>query len=430
MRSLRGHRLTIIILALVVPITIVGLLIHFAYRPESPPQAPDEPTPRQVPEVHLDPALLISREAFERSLDYAHPTSTTKVIPIRTAYWGDEDEVALLESSGRKELAKGVRSYAWSRDGSAVILVTGSDVCTMDISRRVPEKIFGTSGIEDVRFSPDRSRVAILSRYRVYLVDVEDKSYRRVDSRSPVLDAAWSPDSKTLAFTTKDSVFTIVGSAPANLVAHHDLLTHADRKHDGHLLGILSPSWSPSGRYLAYRIVMPDHPDVTVLELRMGKKRTIMEGYGDDDCMYSWSPSDEWMLIAGNFGEPDTSISLYHLASKRFVQIECVGTMDCFQESSWRHGTSSMAFVSRQLYLARNALSGPLEILCMRELEKAAGIYALNHTAPALTRLSWPNNSHKPVQQPVRQSRVSTGRLIIRNMRSLSGCIASTSGGR
>ena len=209
--------------------------------------------------------------------------SATEGYPDRGFEWSYYQRLCHLERGSLIGHRAGVRSVAWSPDGTR--LATASWDMTARVwdaaTRRELIALKGhTSGIASVSWSRDGMRLATAS------TDGTAKVWNAADGHAqltldghaaPVLSVAWSPDGKRLATGSQDGTARVWD-------AHDGRELRAITAHDGVVMAV---AWSPDGRRLATagrdrtaRVWDPDD----------GRELLILNGHAGEVWSVSWSP--------------------------------------------------------------------------------------------------------------------------------------------
>jgi TolB protein len=167
------------------------------------------------------------------------------------------------------------------------------------ISDSVYKEFTGRSGAFQSRMAfIDRVEVDY-QRYRYKLMVSDWDGYGAKEiyaSWQPLLSPSWSPDTKQLAFVTYGSRGPIIKSI--------DLRTLKDRV-IADFKGVNSaPAWSPDGTKIAYSTSRHGSPDIYVYDVLTKQHQRISSHYGID-TEPSWSPRGEsFLFTSSRSGKP------------------------------------------------------------------------------------------------------------------------------
>lgn len=131
-------------------------------------------------------------------------------------------------------------------------------------------------------------------RYRLMVADYDGHNeFEVIGSPQPIMSPSWSPDGRSLAYVSFE------GGQPAIYV--HDLKTASARKMAA-FRGINgAPAWSPDGRKLALTLSRddPGNPEIYVMELGSGKLRRVTYNRAID-TEPTWSPDGANLLFTSD----------------------------------------------------------------------------------------------------------------------------------
>jgi hypothetical protein len=228
-----------------------------------------------APEASPDGRFLaFARRVPDGTISYkGHELGPRTALFVRDLETGAErmvmDPIELDMAEGIKTL-RVLPAYAWSRDGSSIVLAQGGHLRRLDVAtgevatipftarvhRTLSEMAKGhrplSDGPVDVRFarwptaSPDGSRLIFQAVGRLWTMDLPDGEPRRLtpDGFEPLeYTAAWSPDGLRIAFTTwEDEVGGHLWTMPAG-GGEPTRVTARPGEY-------VNPVWAPDGRSL------------------------------------------------------------------------------------------------------------------------------------------------------------------------------------
>ncbi|SEI37953.1 TolB protein [Allopseudospirillum japonicum] len=186
------------------------------------------------------------------------------------------------------------------------------------ISDRVYQKVTGQQGI----FS---TKIAYITaqrlgegqyQYRLQIADADGRRARVVlSSKEPILSPDWSPDGRWLAYvsfeTGRPAIF-----AQELATGRRTQLT-AFRGLNG------SPSWSPDGRRLAMVLSKDGNPELYLLDIA-SKRLTRLTNHFSIDTEPSWAPDGQSLVFTSNRSGSPQIYRLY-LADNRVERITFEG---------------------------------------------------------------------------------------------------------
>jgi len=190
------------------------------------------------------------------------------------------------------------------------------------------------------RFSPDGKQIAFTS-YKdgnpdLFLYNLEKGAVRAASERQGLnIAGGFSPDGARLALTM---------SAQKNPNIY--ILTLADgsiRRLTSHFGVDSSPTFSPDGEQIAFVSDRAGNPQINVQEIATGRvKRLTRLNWCDSP---SWSPSGEWIAFAGRANQKDKmDIFLVDVTGTRLIQLTHGEGSN--EEPSWSPDSRFVAFTS------------------------------------------------------------------------------------
>jgi len=190
------------------------------------------------------------------------------------------------------------------------------------------------------RFSPDGKQIAFTS-YKdgnpdLYLYAIEKGSVRTASERQGLnIAGGFSPDGTKLALTM---------SAQKNPNIY--ILTLADgstKRVTSHFGVDSSPTFSPDGQQIAFVSDRAGNPQIHVQEISTGRVRRLTHLNWCDSP--SWSPSGEWIAFAGRANSKDKmDIFLVDVTGGRLIQL--IHGEGSNEEPSWAPDSRFLAFMS------------------------------------------------------------------------------------
>ena len=161
------------------------------------------------------------------------------------------------------------------------------------ISDRIYEKLTGERGafytriayVTEVRSGDNR-------KYALYVADSDGHNETDVLTQaSPILSPSWSPDGRKLAYVSFE------GGRP-RIYSH--VLATGERTELASFPGLNSaPAWSPDGSRLALVLSKDGNPEVYILDVASRRLRRITSNSAID-TEPAWSPDGEWLVFTSD----------------------------------------------------------------------------------------------------------------------------------
>ncbi len=234
----------------------------WAIREQDAQSVDDSPTPVQI---------------TAGPLDFKRPTIVEDGKKILVLGWQLRGEVVRYDSEIERFVSiPGLESLSaewlsWSRDGESLAYVSYPEadlwVSNSDGSRRV-QITNPPMRAADPNWSPDGTRVAFVGwlpgqKWQIYIVSSEGGRARPItEENNGESSPTWSPDGSLLAFSadSKDKVQLLDVAA--------DMVSEIEGTDE-----LLSPRWSPNGRYLATE----SNHSLVLFDRATGSKETLLE---------------------------------------------------------------------------------------------------------------------------------------------------------
>ncbi|MDC0905700.1 Tol-Pal system beta propeller repeat protein TolB, partial [Gammaproteobacteria bacterium] len=174
------------------------------------------------------------------------------------------------------------------------------------------ESIAGIKGIASTKllYVNEIKSADIESRYRLMLADSDGANEQTLLSSSePIISPSWSPDGKKVAYVSFETGLAKVYIQNIASGKRESVLSKNTQ--------ISSPSWSPDGKYLSLTIYRDGNAEIYILRLR-DKTLTRMTNQFAIDTESSWSPKGNKILFtSGRSGSPQIyELDLRRLNSK------------------------------------------------------------------------------------------------------------------
>ncbi|MDP1776553.1 MAG: Tol-Pal system beta propeller repeat protein TolB, partial [Moraxellaceae bacterium] len=161
------------------------------------------------------------------------------------------------------------------------------------ISDAIYEQITGYKGIFSTRIAyVNAYRRDGVMRYRLELADI-DGARRTVllDSSEPIVSPSWSPDARRLAYISFESM------QPQIVI--HDLQTGKRQTITSFNGSNSAPAWSPDGRRLAMSLSKDGNPEIYVMDVAT-RALTRVTNHPAIDTEPRWSPDGQNLLFTSD----------------------------------------------------------------------------------------------------------------------------------
>ena len=170
------------------------------------------------------------------------------------------------------------------------------------------ESIAGIKGIASTKllYVHDVKSSNLNTRYRLMLADSDGANEQTLLSSSePIISPSWSPDGKKVAYVSFETGLAKVYIQNIATGQRDSVLSKNTQ--------ISSPSWSPDGKYLSLTLYQDGNAEIYILRLR-DKTLTRMTNQFAIDTESSWSPKGNKILFtSGRSG----SAQIYELDLRR-----------------------------------------------------------------------------------------------------------------
>lgn len=161
-----------------------------------------------------------------------------------------------------------------------------------EISDLIYEKITGTRGAFNTRIAYIRAQKNAARKYVLQVADTDGFNAQNVlESNEPIMSPSWSPDGKSLAYVSFES------KRPEIFIQH---LATARRTKVSGFKGINSaPSWSPDGKFLALVLSKDGNPEIYTLNTTTKRLKRVTN-HRAIDTEPVWSHGGESILFTSD----------------------------------------------------------------------------------------------------------------------------------
>lgn len=163
------------------------------------------------------------------------------------------------------------------------------------IANLVFKKLTGTPGAFDTRIAyVSATGLGHTRKFELVVADADGENPRVVAvSREPLMSPSWAPDRKHLAYVGyergRSSIYV------QNLETGSVRKLVSEKGING------SPTWSPDGRSMALTLSFETNPDIYVVDVATGARRRITDHYGID-TEAAWSPDGRELVFTSDRG--------------------------------------------------------------------------------------------------------------------------------
>ena len=176
------------------------------------------------------------------------------------------------------------------------------------ISDGIYEEITGLKGVASTRLLYVTEEFAGgISQFKLNVADADGSNEQiLLRSNEPIISPSWSPDSKKVAYVSFETGMAKVFIQNIATGKREIVLENKFQ--------ISSPSWSPNGKFMSLTLYQDGNAEIYILNLK-NKNLTRLTNHYSIDTESSWSPNgSKIMFTSGRSGSPQ----LYEINLKKF----------------------------------------------------------------------------------------------------------------
>jgi TolB protein len=171
------------------------------------------------------------------------------------------------------------------------------------ISDGIYEEITGIPGISSTKIL----YVTQENKYRLMVADADGENEQiLLESKEPIISPSWSPDSRQVAYVSFETGMAKVFIQNIATGERSVAIENSSQ--------ISSPAWSPDGKFLSLTLFQDGNAEIYILNLR-NKKLTRLTNHYSIDTESSWSSDgSRIMFTSGRSGSPQ----LYEIKLRKY----------------------------------------------------------------------------------------------------------------
>ena len=176
------------------------------------------------------------------------------------------------------------------------------------ISDGIYEEVTGLKGVASTRLLYVTEEFSGgISQFKLNVADADGSNEQiLLRSNEPIISPSWSPDSKKVAYVSFETGMAKVFIQNIATGKREIILENKFQ--------ISSPSWSPNGKFMALTLYQDGNAEIYILNLK-NKNLTRLTNHYSIDTESSWSPNGlKIMFTSGRSGSPQ----LYEINLKKF----------------------------------------------------------------------------------------------------------------
>jgi len=188
------------------------------------------------------------------------------------------------------------------------------------VADQIFEKLTGIPGAFSTRIAYVTAKQNGTNRqYQLIVADADGENASAVfTDKEPILSPSWGPDGKTLAFVSFETTRPMINVMD---------ITTGKRQRVQSFRGLNgAPAWSPDGRKLALTLSKDGNPEVYILDLSVGKLNRVTHHYAID-TEPSWAPDGRSLYFTSDRGG-QPQIYRVHLATREIERVTFEGNFN------------------------------------------------------------------------------------------------------
>ncbi len=213
----------------------------------------------------------------------------------------------------------------------------------------------------------NKNKASAGQRYRLYVSDVDGYNERvLLESSEPILSPSWAPNGRHIAYVSFKS------TRPAIYIM--DTLTKQEKKITGFPGLNGAPRFSPDGRELAMVLSKDGNPEIYIMNLSSGALKRVTNHYSID-TEPAWTPDGESIIFTSERGG-SPQIYKQHLDSGKVVRLTFDGSYNARPELTPDGRFLAMVHRSNGIFhiAVKDLVRGTFSVLTETDLDESPSI--------------------------------------------------------